>query len=68
MAKPSKTPQIEAFVNTNTNSIFTTKEMCDRSGVSLPTLLSYIRSNSQRFELVSYGSYRIVHPSNSAAN
>jgi predicted AAA+ superfamily ATPase len=67
MAKPSKTPQIEQFVISNVNNTFSTKEMCDRIGVSLPTLLSYIKANPLRFELVSYGSYRIVMPANSAS-
>jgi hypothetical protein len=67
MAKPSKTPQIEQFVNSNVNSTFSTKEMCDRIGVSLPTLLNYIKANTERFELVSYGTYRIVTATNSAS-
>jgi len=65
MAKPSKTPQIEQFINTHVNSTFSTKEMCELSGVSLPTLLNYIKANSERFELVSYGTYRIVQASTS---
>jgi hypothetical protein len=67
MAKPSKTPQIEQFVNSNLNNTFSTKEMCERIGVSLPTLLAYIKANAERFELVSYGSYRIVTVTNSAS-
>lgn len=67
MAKPSKTPQIEQFVNSHINSTFSTKEMCELAGVSLPTLLNYIKANPERFELVSYGTYRIAQASNSAS-
>lgn len=60
MAKPSKTPLINQFVNSNTNKIYSTKEMCKEIGVSLPTLLSYIKNNADRFELVQYGVYKIT--------
>lgn len=60
MAKPSKTPLINQFINSNTDKIYSTKEMCVQIGVSLPTLLSYIKSNTERFELVQYGVYKIV--------
>ena len=66
MAKPSKTPVIEQFVNSNIGLTLSTKEMCERIGVSLPTLLNYIKANTERFELVSYGTYRIVTATNSA--
>jgi len=66
MAKPSKTPQIEQFINTHVNNTFSTKEMCEQIGVSLPTLLNYIRANQNRFQLVSYGTYTIVQASTSA--
>jgi len=60
MAKPSKAPLIQQFINANTNKIYSTKEMCTEIGVSLPTLLNYIKSNSDRFELVQYGVYKII--------
>ena len=60
MAKPSKTPLINEFINSNTNKIYSTKEMCKEIGVSLPTLLSYIKNNTDRFELVQYGVYNIT--------
>jgi excisionase family DNA binding protein len=59
MPKPSKTPAIETFINTNTGKTFSTKEMCEQIGCSLPTLLSYIKSNSVKFTQTSYGSYLI---------
>jgi len=65
MAKPSKTPQIEQFINTHINNTFSTKEMCEQIGVSLPTLLNYIKANQNRFKLVSYGTYTIVQASTS---
>jgi excisionase family DNA binding protein len=59
MPKPSKTPAIEAFVNANVGKTFTTKEMCEQIGCSLPTLLSYLKNNVMKFTMVSYGSYLI---------
>lgn len=67
MAKPSKTPQIEQFINSNIGSSFTTKDMCVKAGVSLPTLLEYIKNNSYRFEGVKYGTYLIKPVSNSTS-
>jgi len=60
MAKPSKNPLITQFINSNTNKIYSTKEMCKEIGVSLPTLLSFIKKNADRFELVQYGVYKIT--------
>ena len=59
MAKPSKTPIIQEFVNKNSGNIFSTKNMCKEIGVSLPTLLSYIKANPSMFTLTSYGVYKI---------
>lgn len=57
MPKPSKTPAIEAFVSSNIGKSFSTKEMCEQIGCSLPTLLSYIKANPIKFTQTSYGSY-----------
>jgi len=59
MAKPSKTPLIQEFISMNNGNIFSTKEMCKEIGVSLPTLLAYIKNNSDNFSSVSYGVYKI---------
>lgn len=59
MPKPSKTPAIEAFVNANVGKTFSTKEMCEHIGCSLPTLLSYIKANAIKFTQTTYGSYLI---------
>lgn len=59
MAKPSKTPLIEQFINANATKVYSTKELCSAIGVSLPTLIKYINSNPNRFTLVQYGVYEI---------
>jgi len=60
MAKPSKTPVIQEFVTKNNDRIYSTKEMCAAIGISLPTLLAFIKNNSDKFTSVSYGVYKIV--------
>jgi hypothetical protein len=59
MAKPSKTPLIQEFISMNNGKTFSTKEMCKEIGVSLPTLLAYIKNNSDNFSSMSYGVYKI---------
>jgi len=59
MAKPSKTPLIQEFISMNNGKIFSTKEMCKEIGVSLPTLLAYIKNNQDNFSSMSYGVYKI---------
>jgi predicted transcriptional regulator len=60
MAKPSKTPVIQEFINKNVNKVYSTKEMCAEIGVSLPTLLAFIKNNTNRFEQMQYGVYKIT--------
>ncbi len=60
MAKPSKTPVIQEFINKNVNKVYSTKEMCTEIGVSLPTLLAFIKNNTNRFEQMQYGVYKIT--------
>jgi predicted transcriptional regulator len=60
MAKPSKAPLIQEFINKNVNKVYSTKEMCVEIGVSLPTLLSFIKNNTNRFEQMQYGVYKIT--------
>ena len=60
MAKPSKAPLIQEFINKNVNKVYSTKEMCAEIGVSLPTLLSFIKNNTNRFEQMQYGVYKIT--------
>ena len=59
MAKPSKTPIIQEFIAKKSGNTFSTKDMCKEIGVSLPTLLSYIKTNPSMFTLTSYGVYKI---------
>lgn len=59
MPKPSKTPAIEAFVSRSVGQAFSTKEMCEQIGCSLPTLLTYIKANPAKFTQTSYGNYLI---------
>jgi hypothetical protein len=59
MAKPSKTPLIQEFISMNNGKIFSTKEMCKEIGVSLPTLLAFIKNNPDFFSSMSYGVYKI---------
>jgi len=59
MAKPSKTPLIQEFISMNNGKTFSTKEMCKEIGVSLPTLLAYIKNNQDTFSSMSYGVYKI---------
>lgn len=59
MAKPSKTPLIQEFISMNNGKIYSTKEMCKEIGVSLPTLLAFIKNNPESFSLQSYGVYKI---------
>ena len=63
MAKPSKAPVIQEFINKNVNKVYSTKEMCAEIGVSLPTLLSFIKNNRNRFEQMQYGVYKITESS-----
>ena len=60
MAKPSKAPVIQEFINKNVNKVYSTKEMCAEIGVSLPTLLAFIKNNTNRFEQMQYGVYKIT--------
>jgi predicted transcriptional regulator len=60
MAKPSKAPLIQEFINKNVNKVYSTKEMCAEIGVSLPTLLAFIKNNTNRFEQMQYGVYKIT--------
>ena len=60
MAKPSKAPLIQEFINKNVNKVYSTKEMCAEIGVRLPTLLSFIKNNTNRFEQMQYGVYKIT--------
>lgn len=60
MAKPSKAPLIQEFIDKNVNKVYSTKEMCAAIGVSLPTLLSFIKNNTNRFEQMQYGVYKIT--------
>jgi hypothetical protein len=43
----------------NNGKTFSTKEMCKEIGVSLPTLLAFIKNNPDTFSSMSYGVYKI---------
>lgn len=60
----SKTPKyaglIEAYINTKVGTIITPAEIIDAVNCTPPTVYSYIKSASHRFEKVSAGKYRIL--------
>jgi len=56
----SKQTQITEFINSNPQSVYTTAELCQHIGCSLPTILKFIKENADRFEKQSRGTYKIV--------
>lgn len=56
----SKTIAITNWVNTHPAQEFSTTKLAKELGVSLPTLLSYIKNNSHRFNKVKHGVYQVM--------
>lgn len=55
----AKRDSIEQYINTIIGATVTTKALTIATGCSLPTVLSYIKENSSRFEKVKRGTYTI---------
>jgi hypothetical protein len=61
MAKPAKfNGLIESFINTKIGTVITPAEIIDAVQCTAPTVYSYIKNNSHRFEKVSAGKYRVL--------
>lgn len=56
----SKTIAITNWVNTHPAQEFSTTKLAKELGVSLPTLLSYIKNNSHKFNKVKHGVYQVM--------
>lgn len=56
----SKTNIIANWVNTHPMQQFSTTKLANELGVSLPTLLSYIKANSHKFNKVKHGTYQVM--------
>lgn len=55
----AKKDVIEQYINTIIGGTVTTKALCDATGCSLPTILTFIKNNASRFEKVKRGTYTI---------
>ena len=64
----SKQDTIEQYINTIIGGTVTTKALCDATQTTLPTVLTYIRKNPQRFQKVSRGTYTILASSTQNSN
>lgn len=56
----SKQQDIHNYINTIVGATVTTSSLCIACKCTLPTVLTYIKNNPNRFEKVSRGSYRIL--------
>lgn len=56
----SKQTRIQDYVNTIVGATITTKSLCISCDCTLPTVLTYIKNNPQRFEKTGRGSYRVL--------
>lgn len=60
MAKPSKfSGLIESFINERVGQIVTPAQIMEAVQCTAPTVYSYIKNNSHRFEKTAAGQYRI---------
>lgn len=64
----SKQNTIEQYINTIIGGTVTTKSLCQATGTTLPTVLTFIRKNPQRFQRVARGSYTILAASTQNSN
>lgn len=55
----AKKASITEYIDTIIGATVTTKALTVATGCSLPTVLSYIKENSSRFEKVKRGTYTI---------
>jgi hypothetical protein len=55
----SKQNDIETYINTITGATVTTAALCDACKCTLPTVLTFIKNNPNRFEKVKRGTYTV---------
>jgi hypothetical protein len=55
----AKQNAIRNWINEHVGETFSTVQLAKDLGISLPTLLSYIKNNEDRFSKVKHGAYRI---------
>lgn len=58
----TKQQNIQAYIDTIIGGTVTTKSLALATGCTLPTLLTFIRNNSDRFKKVKHGTYLILSP------
>jgi len=63
----SKHSNISTYINTIVGATVTTKALCASCNCTLPTILTYIKSNANRFEKVGRGKYTIKAETNNLA-
>jgi hypothetical protein len=64
----SKQTKIEEYINTIIGGTVTTKALCEATNTTLPTVLTYIRKNPQRFHRVARGTYTVLAASTQSSN
>lgn len=64
----SKQTKIEEYINTIIGGTVTTKALCQATGTTLPTVLTFIRKNPQRFHRVARGMYTILSASTQSSD
>lgn len=56
----TKQQNIENYINTIIGATVTTSALAMATGCTLPTVLKFIKNNSDRFEKAGRGAYRIL--------
>lgn len=56
----SKQVTIQNYIDANVNNVLTTTAICQACNCSLPTVLTFIKNNSFRFEKIKRGTYRVM--------
>lgn len=61
MPKPAKyNSLIEVYINKNINNIISAQQIVDAVNCTAPTAYAYIKNNSDRFEKLSAGKYKVL--------
>ena len=60
----SKHIHISSYINTIVGATVTTKALCASCDCTLPTILSYIKNNPNRFQKIAHGKYTIKAEAN----
>jgi hypothetical protein len=58
----TKQHNIQAYIDTIVGGIVTTKSLSLATSCTLPTLLTFIKNNPNRFRKVKHGTYLILSP------